>query len=637
MSGLIPTMKLPLDGLPPEKRRNLSGQRVAVHIRPGLRAALRSRRRIPVSEWSQKRRVMGSEESFEGKWNPEFAPHAVKVMDMWALPWVRELWFCGPDQASKTNSMLSCVGWSIEIDPDNIYYTGPTEEKTRELMTGKLIPMLYNSPALRRFVSRYDDDTTGKQVKLTNGVTIRGAWAGSASSTSAFSARYTFNDEVDKWDTSGKEASAIQRIKKRAKNFPFNHKHFFASTPGGRYIYKGTMGCQQVFEYAARCPDCGELVVMDEEHLIIPEGATVDSIKEHPDQVGYACNCCGSVWDEDKRLVAFRTGYWLCIKGAHILKPVDIGVHMTGFVTPDMPMASIACTIIKAKEGDLDSQIDLAHGIKCIDFEEEHKAAVTESALLRFRSELPRNLVPPDTAALWLLADTQQDSFYYELWACSYAPELHLHMVNHGILKEFMDLEGMTAASFADHEQRQFRISSGLIDSGGTRRGWQKHSRTMEVYEWCSRNRVMIPHKGMHGRTGDLISFKTVATFPGTNKAIPGGLTRANLRVDLFKDELERILQLDPDSPSALSFHCEIDEPFAKHFTAERKDEHGDWQHDKKLGRNDYFDCTVYALALREMLKLRPEMRRPIQQQKIKTETRQPQSPSLPGWYQNRR
>lgn len=154
MTALIPSCKLPLDGLSSTLRLALAGQRVTVRIRPGLRAALRSHRRIPVSEWSQKRRVMGSEESFEGKWNPEFAPHAVKVMDIWAQPWVRELWFCGPDQASKTNSMLSCLGWSLEIDPDNIYYTGPTEEKTRELITGKLIPMLTNSPALRRFLSR---------------------------------------------------------------------------------------------------------------------------------------------------------------------------------------------------------------------------------------------------------------------------------------------------------------------------------------------------------------------------------------------------------------------------------------------------------------------------------------------------
>jgi phage terminase large subunit GpA-like protein len=209
-------------------------------------------------------------------------------------------------------------------------------------------------------------------------------------------------------------------------------------------------------------------------------------------------------------------------------------------------------------------------------------------------------------------------------------------MIRHGIVHQFKDLEGLLSADWHDHEGCKYRISAGLIDSGGTRQGWQKHSRTMEVYEWCSRNRVMIPHKGMHGRTGDLISFKTIATFPGTNKAIPGGLTRANLRVDQFKDELERLLAIEPDDSGALQFHCEIDEAFARHYTAERKDENGDWIHDKK-NRNDYWDCTVYALALREMLKLRIPRKTENRPQQAKTETAPRQTPSLPGWYQNRR
>jgi phage terminase large subunit GpA-like protein len=114
----------------------------------------------------------------------------------------------------------------------------------------------------------------------------------------------------------------------------------------------------------------------------------------------------------------------------------------------------------------------------------------------------------------------------------------------------------------------------------------------------------MTPIKGMHGRQGDLITYKEIELFPGTNKKVPGGLKRANLRVDLFKDELERRLQIQPDDRGALSFHNEIDEAFAKHYGAETKDEHGDWQHNRKT-RNDYWDCTVYFIALVEMVKLR--------------------------------
>lgn len=599
--------------LPASHRERLAGKRLTLSIPRGVRARLRTPERIPPSDWNERFRVMPAAETYPGKWRRDIAPHAAWIMDLWALPSVRELWLCGPDQASKTSSMLGCLGWSIDQAPGNVFYTASTEDKTKEIVNDKLIGMLRESPRLKKRLSRRVDDTGMSKIKMNNGVIIRAAWSNSPASTASFAALYTYNDEVDKWsvvstpkggDRKTTEASPIRRIRKRTKNYPLTYKHFWSSTPAGRYIHDGMTSCQQIWTHAARCPDCGELVVMDEEHMDIPEGATVESIKAFPESIGYACNACGSIWDEEKRLQAYRTGDKYCLKGADIANPVDIGVHLTGFVTPDMRMSDIAITILQARSGDLDARIDLAHGIKCVNYKDEIVERHTDT-ILRYRSELPRNLVPPDTSRLVLIADTQQASFYYELWSLGYAPEIALHMVRHGIVEQFVDLEGLLASTWEDHQGKQYRISAGLIDSGGTRRGWQKHSRTVEVYAWCSQNRVMIPVKGMHGRTGDLISYKQIATYPGTNKAIPGGLKRANLRVDMFKDELERLLAIEPDDPGSLSFHVEIDEPFAKHYTVETRDEHGDWTHHRSKGRNDYFDCTVYVLALREMLKLR--------------------------------
>jgi len=614
--NLLPDRKLPLPSwLPEHRRRSLSGQRVTVTISKSVRARLKTKERIPPSEWSEKYRVMGSAESFAGHWRRDIAPHAAKVMDLWVQPWVRELWFCGPDQASKTNCMLSCLGWSIDRDPGNIFYTASGEDPTKKILSEKLIPMLRNSPVLARRLSPKADHTGLGMIRLTHGVNIYPAWANSAAATATFSAKYTFNDEVDKWSMVGAETDPIKRIRKRAKNFPLTHKHFFASTPAGKYIYKEMTACRQVWEYAGRCPDCGELVIMDEEHFTIPTNATRESIEADPTAIEYACNHCGSLWDETRRLAAYRTGDWLCVKGADVARPSKVGVHLSGFVTPDMKMADIAITIVAARSGDLAAKRDLAHGVKAVDYEEETQPIVSVEGILRFRSELPRNLVPPDTARLALIADTQQSSFYYGLWSLGYAPEISLHLVRHGQVMTFADLEGLLSADWVDHEGRLYRVASGLIDSGGGKAGWQKHSRTVEVYEWCSRNRVMLPVKGIPERNGEMISYKPVATYPGSNKAIPGGLTRVNLRVDFFKDELERVLAIEPDDSGAISFHCDIDESFAKHFTTETKDELGKWIHHRSKGRNDYFDVTNYALALREMLKLRIP---------IKTEHQQP-------------
>ena len=601
--ALIQTKTKLLPELPAQIRRNLSGRHVAFDLPRQIKMRLRHPEKIKVSEWAEKYRVV-SDGAHEGPWRHEYAPHTVKIMDTFGQPWVREIWFCGVEQSGKTNSMINCLAWAIDCDPGNIFYLMPTEDTAQKVTGGKLRPTLQKSPRLARYVSTRQDDTTLSRINLQNGVTIMPAWANSPSSMATWSAKHCFGDEVDKYPAmAGKEADPITLIKKRNRTYKGRYKRFFSSTPAGVFIYKGMLNCHQVWEYRVKCPHCDDYIKMDADHLVIPADCTPEQAERGG--IGYACNECGSEWDEQGREQAIRQGHWFCVQGADITRPAKVGFHHRAWECLDITLAEIAAAWLKAKGGELAQKTAWANGYEAVDYEAENVGIVTEEHLLKYRSELPRNLVPPDTARLLLLVDTQQSSFYYEVWAAGYAPEIHMHMVRHGIVEQFGDIEGLLAETYQDHEGREFKISNGLIDSGGTRRDWQKHSRTVEVYAWCAHNRVMVPVKGMHGRTGDLISYKQIATYPNSNKPIPGGLKRANLRVDMFKDELERRLNIEPDDPGSLSFHADIDEHFARHFAAEYKDEHGDWFHDRKKGRNDYYDCTVYAMALREMIKLR--------------------------------
>lgn len=582
---------------------SLIGKEVGFDLPKQLRLRMRHPEKIKVSEWAEKYRVV-SDGAHEGPWRHDYAPHTVKIMDTFGQPWVREVWFCGVEQSGKTNTMINCIGWCIDCDPGGIFYLMPTEDTAAKVTSGKLRPTLQKSPRLSRYLSPRQDDTTLARINLTHGVTIWPAHANSASSMATWTAKHCFGDEVDKYPPQvGKEADPITLIKKRNRNYKGRYKRFFASTPAGMFIYKGVQNCHQVWEYRVKCPHCDEFIKMDAEHLVMPDQATPEQIERESCQ--YACNECGSLWDDQTREHAITLGHWYCVQGADNPRPHKVGFHHRAWECLDITLAEIGAAYLRGKQGGIAEKTAWANGYEAIDYEAETIGSVSTDHLLRFRSELPRNLVPPDTARVWLLADTQQSSFYYQVWAAGFAPDVSMHMVRHGIVDAFEDLEGLLAETWRDADGKEYRITNGLIDSGGTRKGWQKHSRTVEVYDWCSRNRVIMPHKGMHGRTGDLISYKDVTTYPGTNKKIPGGLKRANLRVDLFKDELERRLAKEPDDVGALSFHDSIDAAFAKHYTTETKDEHGDWQHHKGKGRNDYWDCTVYALALREMLKLR--------------------------------
>jgi len=515
------------------------------------------------------------------------------------------VWFCGVEQSGKTNTMLNCMGWAIDCAPGSIFYLMPTEDTSAKVVGGKIIPMLRQSKRLQKYLTSRNDDLTLSKITLNNGTFILPAHANSQSSTATWAARYAFGDEVDKYPAmSGKEADPITLIKKRNRTFKGRYKRFFSSTPAGMFIQAGMNKCQQVWEMHVCCPHCLEQIRMDVDHLSLPEGATADTISA--DDVGYACNQCGAIWDDHERERAIRGGRWHCRKGADVLRPATVGFHHRAWECLDISLHEIAVAWLKAEEGGVNEKTAWANGYEAVDYKEKARAEITKAAMLRFKDEeAPRNMVPVETAQLVLLADTQQSSFYYQVWAFGYAPDIAMHMVRHGIVLGFVDLEGLLMKTWLDGHGKEYRISCGMIDSGGTRQSWQKHSRTVEVYEWCSRQTAMIPIKGMAGRTGEMVSWKNVTTYPGTNKAIPGGLVRANLRVDLFKDELGRRLGIEPDDPGALSFHADIDEDFVKHYTAESRDRHGDWVHDRNKGRIDYWDCTTYALALRNVLKLR--------------------------------
>lgn len=650
-SALVPDRKLPLPTwLPPERRRLLSGRRMTVRISPGVRTRMRTKEKIPVSDWSERYRVMPSADSLSGHWRRSVAPHAAKVMDTWALPWVREVWFCGPDQASKTNAMLGCLGWSIDRDPGNIFYTMPSEAAAKKIWSEKLIPMLRLSPPLARKLSPRSDDTGLGLIRLVHGVSIYPAWANSATSTATFSAKYTFNDEVDKWEMVGAETDPIRRIRKRAKNFRHSHKHFFASTPAGKYIHKGMLDCQQVWEFAGCCPDCGDLVIMDEEHFVIPEGWGVQEIKANRGAIEYSCNACGSLWSEARREAAFRWGDWVCIKGVGVERPSDVGFHLSGFVTPDMKMSDIAVTIVTARAGDLAAKRDLAHGVKAIDYKEETRER-KEDAILRLCDDRPAGQVHPESDILTIHADTQDHGFWYTIRGWRYGEDLKSWLVKAGYVPssrpdDFTALDQLIfESSYRDGSGKEYRISYGIIDSQG--------HRTAEVYAWSKRTGVFAS-RGAQGRKAQPVTVSKQDFFPGTNKPIPGGLLLYHLDTHFHKDALANKLQIDPTDNGAWVLHSGFSsiqqllmtknpgirmanglEEYARQMCAEYRDDKGLWQCPD--GRaNHLFDCEQMAMALALYLGFQNKVREE-QHDEPSPQAASGQAGGRPSWFHNRR
>lgn len=597
-------------------------RRVFIPFRPAEREAFRKRKKLSGPDYAEKNIVVPTG-ARQGLYRHKNNPALYGILEIGSRPHVRKLVLGKGIQTGGTFAVYILVLREADYSSggDNALLVMADEGSVKKLSRGRLRKMIDKSPRLAALKSSNPDDTAIRSITLANGFVIDAAWISSETSVSSESYRVVVLDEISK-PAYRKHRGNISDAKGRTTTFPDTKKVFILSSPDEDTddpsnrdpLMEEMESCDVTFDLHVKCPDCGAEQVMIFEQIGWPEQKSLlpnEPPTANPAEIRrlktawYQCAHCPSRWNDYKRdkavLAAMKDGWKPSMEVEHF---ESVYMHYPSWCSPFVSLSEVAARWLEAQGDDelLKKWYNLIAGIS---WRREKKQQIKDDHILKYRSDLPRGLVPPDTARLGLLVDTQQSSFYYEVWALGYAPRIELHMVDHGILDVFEDIDGLLEKDYFDHANRQFRIGAGLIDSGGTRRGWQKHSRTYEVYEWCAKHKTIMPLKGIPGRAGDMVSYKQIETFPKTNKPIPGGLKRVNVRVDFFKDDLEGRLAKEPDDPKALSFHCDIDVGFAKHFTGEIKDAAGDWIHRNRNIRIDYCDCTNYALVLREVLKLR--------------------------------
>lgn len=601
----MPITPMP-DFIPDHIASRIGGKRYQLARIPAvIRRRMRTPEKIKVSEHAAKYRVV-TEAPHDGPWRHDLSPHTVKIMDTFSLPWVREIWFCGVEQSGKTNTMLNCLHWAADVDPGDIYYLMPTEDTSAKVTAGKIIPMVKASKKLAKYLTGKTDDATLSRIKLSHGVTIRPAHANSPSSMATFAAKHCFGDEVDKFpERAGQEADPITLIKKRNRLYKGRYKRFFASTPAGRFIYNGMLACMQVWEHRLYCPHCHELIKMDGEHLVLPEGIEADAI-DSSTEISYVCNHCDSIWSDLDRDRAIRAGRWVCIKG-DVARPTRVGFHHRAWECLDVPLYEIAAAWLRAETGSVADKVAWANGYEAVDYVHEQKDR-EEDYILRLRDqERPRGVVPANTYSLVILVDTQRLGFHYQVWAYHWGRDLSVSIIDNGFLESFTALKDLAAKSYQDAEGKDYRCQVGFIDSGGgTNPEKPKHSRTVEVYEFCRRNPLFRPLKGRRTMEAGW-NVKRMDFYPssvGKKIPIPGGLNLYTINVTLWKDELDRKLQIEPGDAGGFTLHAAVGKEWAKQLCAEYRDERGYWQCPKGKD-NHHWDICVYGLALADIIGVR--------------------------------
>lgn len=209
-------------------------------------------------------------------------------------------------QTGKTETLNNVVGYHIDQDPSPMLQLQPTLDMADTWSKDRLAPMLRDTKRLRGKVRDAKSRSSGNTIrhKKFPGGHLTMAGANSPASLASRPIRIVLADEIDRFPPSaGTEGDPVSLAKKRSKTF-WNRKIFLTSTP----TIAGHSRIEEAFEesdqrrYFVPCPDCGE-----RQYLKWPQ---VKWENEDYRTAAYACEACGSLWNDQQRMAAVAKGEW---------------------------------------------------------------------------------------------------------------------------------------------------------------------------------------------------------------------------------------------------------------------------------------------------------------------------------------
>lgn len=603
------------------------------------RLRLRKPKRRPVSEWSERYRVL-SQSSRPGPWRNSTARYLVGIMDAIDHPSVETVCFCKPPQSGGSEAVHNFVGSRIDMDPGEVLYIYPDDHTASLNSKDRIQPMLTASPRLSSYMTGADDDVSTRRIKLQHMV-IYLASAQSASQLANKPCKYVIFDETDKYPTELKgEADPISLGRKRTTTYAHSRKMIELSTPTTErgQIWTSLRTAQVVFHYWARCPHCGELQTMLFSSIKWDGGGSADP--EEVEAYGlawYECRHCSRPWSDEERDDAVRRGEWrACSGGQELFKerdealgehrgmrlfealdaiqPKKIGFHIPAWVSPFVSLSECAAAFLKGQKDNTKLK-DFSNAYEAIPWKDVH-AERKEAPILALRDDRPRGLVPGGgvVAVLHATVDTQDNGFFYEIRAWGWGFAQDSWCVREGFIPadwRKVAPEDLQERSYKYHPAfdalRQVLFEDAYMDADGTQYPVQfalidaMGHHTTDVYDFCRAHRGMIfPFKGEQ-KMATLYAWSDIDTYPGTSRKIPGGIKLLRANVTHFKNMLSDRLAIDPADPGAWRYHAETDHEWARMMCAEYKNEKtGKWE--CPSGRaNHGWDCAVYHLVAAEV------------------------------------
>ena len=533
-------------------------------------------------------------------------------------------------QMGKTDGcQLNVIGHRLEDDPAPVLYIGPTRSIVEKSIEPRIMSMF-------RSCSLWDRTARGKASTKTHkrvaGVTLRLAWAGSASELAADPAAVVLLDELDRMDLDVEgEGSPFEMAEARAFTYP-DGRIIVTSTPKMGTVEAVTneetgLAHWQVaesediqspiwqlwqegtrYEWAWPCPECGDYFVPRFSLLTWPEGCTPQrALKE----AKLACPRCGGLIGDERKAEMNARGVYVA-PGQRVLpdgtvegeieQSDTLSFWVSGLASPWQTFGQRARAYLNAEKS---GKPERMQGVINTGFGELYSLkgeAPDWETVAALKKPYKSGEIPEGVRVITCGVDVQKDRLYYAIrgWGAQHESWLIRHGEIHGETEYdvvWTELANLLAAPIGEH-----RIRLALIDSG-YRPGdpWRRPDN--QIYKFCRpRSGRVAPSKGHDQQEKPCRSSRIDIKWNG--KLIKNGLLIWHLDTDYFKTWLHSRYEWPVDQAGGFHLPEDVTDDYCMQMTSEAKvakpSGQTAWVTVRKA--NHLFDCEALNVAAAHIL-----------------------------------
>jgi len=577
--------------------------------------AMRPRKRLTLSEWSDAHRVLTSKGASEpGRWRTSRTPYLREIMDgMSVHSPVSKVVVRKCSQSGLTEVALNWVGYCMDHAPSPMLLVEPTLEARDRLIVQRINPLLEETECIADIFDNKArrKSTNSKDVKDFPGGVLVMSGANSPASLASMPIKNVIVDEVDRypWDVGG-EGDPMGLIAVRQSTFP-RRKTLEISSP----TIKGASRIDEDYEagdqrqWIVPCPHCSEALVLGWKnlHWSLVDGRVRDA--------WYVCEHCGVEIEEHFKPQMLAAGVWKAQKPDAPYRSYHINALM-------LPIGLGLSWLELAVEW-IDAQNDLAKLKRFINTRlgeawEDQSHDIKPAILAERAEEYALRTVPPGCLLLTCGIDTQDDRLALQVlgWGrdaeCWVIDWLEIPGKPDRLLGDAAKGEGVVfdylTAPFRNTYGKDLKIQAAAIDTGG--------HYTHDVYAFVRSRCVprLMAIKGSSIPNKPVLAPRpTAQDVNRRGKIIKRGVQLWMVGSDSGKHVLFNRMNGDGgvvQSERKLHFPAGLEDDYYKQLLAEVFDpEKNKWV--KRRGRrNEGTDTWVYGLAASQHPELRVQAMR---------------------------